>query len=217
VRKFACERLVAHLRLSSSSDPSIGARLVAPCRAHLDAAEQQRFTKARRAVEIEGALARVATASTSREMQLFHARFSITGDPRVEKVRAQAIKRFGPRDPARFIAAREAVEARSFDGYHATLCDADATSAEIAVCHGSVQRFRPISDEDLWATAEHTTERAPAATGCGMGTERSQENFNTLQQERTVERLLGVKIVEVVGTCSGDHWYFEEPLNGGSK
>ena len=198
LRHEACRRLV------DAAGPDIAtplaARVVPHCSAELPEPVRVRATLARRAADLPLAYERAKTGGTA-EMRAFYVDYGMTGDPRVEEIRALAAERFGPKKRTQFVATQKALSAITKEGWHVRLCDVSGDRASISVLLGD-GRFGSV---DV-ASASRVCALAKV-----MMRPRRPPNGLVEKASAVVRARMGVKQVDSSRGCSVDHWYLDPP------
>jgi hypothetical protein len=204
VRHLACQAIAA--RHGETLDDDFGGRIYPICESLLPVQSRGRLRLAWRRQTLPAALAQ-AERGTFRELQAFYRDFSITGDPRVEQIRALAAQRFGPPDVTIFRSLKTSLEKMvSFHGHHVALCEIGPLYAEYAIINppprqDPKQRRRPVDHGTDYYTSPIVYLPTPPPPASYLN-----------QIAATLKFRAKVKEVHVADHCNQDrYWYLVEP------
>jgi hypothetical protein len=124
----ACVRV---LQGTDRVSEAVGIGLVTVCEAQLSAAQRERWLLPERRATLPAAF-EVARLGKADQQLAFYLRYRVTRDPRVEEIRQLAAKTYGPKNPARFLAAARSIEGLSDGSHRIRLCSFDEQQVRVA-------------------------------------------------------------------------------------
>lgn len=127
-RNEPCARLLP--LLSDKTDAAAAVEFADLCKESIPPDDRERVRLTVLRASVDAAYAKLGNAGTD-QLRNFYFTYYDIGDPRVEQVRVFAMRRFGPPDPARFVATRQAVAKMASKSFSAQLCSFDGETAQV--------------------------------------------------------------------------------------
>ena len=197
VRHAACARLAEAVGPTVATP--LGMRLVPACADELPEPTRARLVLARRTADLPAAY-ELAKSGSSADMRAFYVDYGMTGDPRVEEIRALAETRFGPKRRDAFAATERALAAITKDDWRVRVCDLERDRVTLVAEHGR-----------LGLVGTRSSSRACLVGKMMIRAPRRPPADLVARAAAIARARLGVREVEWVFGCGIDHWYFDPP------
>jgi hypothetical protein len=210
LRDQVCPRLLALAGPTPTEEQAL--RLAPSCLNHFPAPLRHRTERAQALQELPAALASARVADSPR-MQTFYNKYRKIDPFQAEEIRKLAAERFGPKDPARWLALRDAIEAIKVPRFRFTLCDQSDSDVQVAWSTGAPPRYSQSPPTSIPELSEPLRQPVTLAFAVVVPLDDEQRNRPTSQQLRLVEAVVSKSVprakVSFVRSCiRGRHWYF---------